>query len=69
MLPREEDLRYCVMEKDGSIVDGAHGLAIGNTEQEAWERALDPCGDWSIEKAKRNYGNYVRRCAIMVINP
>lgn len=69
MLPSENELMYCILEHDGSILDGANGLAIGATERQAWERALDPCEDWSIEKYKRSYGGKVVRCAIMVINP
>ena len=66
MLPKPDDLMFCIM-RDGEIIDGAHGLAIGNTEQEAWERALDPAQNWSIEHAKRT-GSAVARCALMVIN-
>lgn len=70
MLPSENELMYCIMESEGGqIVDGAFGLAIGATEREAWERALDPCEDWSIRKTKEGYGHYVRRCALMIINP
>jgi hypothetical protein len=67
MLPSQDQMMFCIMQ-NGEIVDGAHGLAIGSTEIEAWERALDPCGEWSIEKAKQS-GSVVRCCAIMVINP
>jgi hypothetical protein len=67
MLPPESELQFCIMN-EGEIVDGANGLAIGATEQEAWERCLNPCEDWSIARAKE-YGHVVRRCALMVINP
>lgn len=67
MIPSDENLMFCIM-RDGAILDGAHGLAIGPTEDAAWERAIDPCEDWSISEAK-DAGSYVRRCALMVINP
>ena len=67
MLPNPEDMMFCILD-DGAIVDGAHGLAIGTTEEGAWERAIEPCEEWSIREAKAS-GMSVRRCAIMVINP
>lgn len=67
MLPDANDMMFCIMD-DGAIVDGAHGLAIDETENAAWERAIEPCEEWSIRKAKSS-GMSVRRCAIMVINP
>ena len=67
MLPNESDMRYCIWN-DGQIVNGAHGLAIGVTEDEAWARALDPCEPWVIDRAVQ-HGCVVLRCAILVINP
>ena len=66
MLPSEKEMLFCIM-RNGEILDGAKGLAIGETEQLAWERGLDPCQEWSIKKSKQQ-GYYVRRCALMVIN-
>ena len=67
MLPSENELMYCIM-LEGEILDGAHGLAIGDTEMAAWQRGIDPCESWSIDRSK-TAGMTVRRCAIMVINP
>lgn len=67
MIPDMQDMKYCILDESG-LVDGAHGLAIGDTEQDAWERAIDLAQDWSILRAKQE-GCRVRRCAIMVINP
>lgn len=69
MIPQEKDLKFCILNADGSLMDGPNGLAIGETEQDAWERAIEPAEPWAIEKAKHGYGCKVRRCAIMVINP
>ena len=66
MLPGNDDLMFCIM-MDGGIADGTRGLAIGLTEQDAWER-LNGGEDWAITRSKR-YGAVVRRCAIQVINP
>ncbi len=67
MLPSPKDLMFCIM-RDGQIVDGAHGLAIGPTEFDAWRRAVEPAEDWAISHA-RKHGDVVRRCAIQVVNP
>ena len=67
MIPSVDQMMFCVMQ-GGAIIDGAHGLAIGETEIEAWSRAFQPCTDQDIARAKRE-GATVRRCALMVINP
>lgn len=67
MIPHEDDLMFCIM-RDGEIIDGGGGLAIGATEWDAWERAINPCEEWSIQRARDN-GDKVVRCAIMVVNP
>lgn len=67
MIPGPDDLMFCILI-DGEIADGANGLAISSTEQGAWERLLEPCEQWSIERAKEG-GHKVRRCAIAVVNP
>jgi hypothetical protein len=66
MLPSENEMWFCIM-LNGELLDGANGLAIGETEQIAWERGIDPCEEWSIKQSKQQ-GCYVRRCALMVIN-
>lgn len=67
MLPSQDQMLFCIVN-DGEIIDGAYGHAIGRTEQEAWDRALEPSQDWAISKAK-DRGYKVARCAIMLINP
>lgn len=66
MLPSENETMFCIMI-EGSIADGQGGLAIGPTEQDAWER-LNGGESWAITRSK-GYGAVVRRCAIQVINP
>jgi len=66
MLPSEQDMRWCIMYPDG-LADGQGGLAIGDTEQEAWQR-LNGGQSYAIERAKDD-GAKACRCAIMVINP
>ncbi len=67
MIPNPDEMLFCILQ-DGAVMDGAHGLAIGTTEAEAWERAIDQCERWAIELAK-DRGKTVARCAIMVLNP
>ena len=58
---------YCII-KNGQLLHGTFGLAIGDTEQEAWERAFDePWSSLNIEKLIE-YGYKVKRCNISVIN-
>ena len=44
-------IKWAIIDKDGFVVDGAYGWALGETERDAWERALDPCQDWTVRRA------------------
>lgn len=66
MLPNEKSMMWCIMYPDG-LADGVQGLAIGDTELEAWER-LNGGQDYAIERAKES-GAKVRRCVIVILNP
>lgn len=66
MIPREEQLDYCVMF-EGRIADGCGGLAMGTTERAAWDR-YNGGEDWAIAKSKA-HGAYIRRCVVVVLNP
>jgi len=44
---------WVILDEIGQLVDGAYGWAISSdNEREAWGRAIEPCEDWSIKKAK-----------------
>lgn len=45
-------LPYAILDENGKVIDGAHGWAIGETAQAAWERAINPAQDWSIQRSK-----------------
>jgi len=67
MLPSDDQLMFCIW-RDGEIMDGGGGLAIGATEADAWERACGDPEEWLV-KRYRDAGATVKRCAIMVVNP
>ena len=64
MLPKPDDLMFCIM-RDGEIVTGTGGIAIGRTEQDAWDAVIGHHA--TVETAQRT-GCVVARCAVMVIN-
>lgn len=67
MLPSETDMMFCIVTSAGELADGANGIAIGETEQDAWDRLCDG-QDWAINRCK-DYGYKAKKCAIMLINP
>jgi len=69
MTLRNGKLLFCILHKDGTLADGANGLAIGNDEQEAWDRALNPSEGWAIEKAKSAMGLRIGRCVVTMVKP
>jgi hypothetical protein len=65
MLPRDEDLLYCVT-LNGHVCFGV-GAAIGKDADDAWYAFMGSAEPVDVENAKAQ-GFKLKRCAVMVIN-